>query len=114
MIPQLLTDLAAAFPTPDSATRDIITVVVDDVPLGKQFALVGDKVEKQAKVSTSNAVACQFHVPDLTSLQRMLEMVANDTNAAITNCGWSPVPVGEPFRMVSKRNLSEADRDPER
>lgn len=110
---ELFDTLRELCPTVQGASSDVLTVIVDDVPIGKQFSIVEGKVRKQSAVSVSNAMACQFHVPDLQTLQAVLAVVSEHPNAACSNSAWLPAAVGEPFRMVSKKSLQEAGFDPE-
>ena len=101
-------------PKPPRATSDILTIIVDTRNLGKQFKVSADgKIEKKAEVTISKAAACQFYVPDHATLEKVLRLVSESPNAAVTNCGWKPVGVGMPFIFTSRKALLKDSLDPE-
>ncbi len=112
---ELFAAIAAACPAGAGQRRDeVLTVIISDTPIGKQFSIAPDgTVKKQAVAAVAEAMACQFHVPDLATLQAVLALVGDHPNAAICNSGWSPVEIGEPFRLVSRKAQEAAGRDPE-
>jgi hypothetical protein len=85
---------------------------VDSRNLGKQFTVKDDgSVDKHAIVSISKANACQFYVPDHLTLEKVLSIVSESPNAAITNCGWTPVAIGKPFILTSRAKLKKDGLD---
>ena len=93
-------------------TNDVITVIVDNRKLGKQYRVsTSGTIEKDAVVSISNAIACQFYVPDHLTLEKVLSIVSEYSNAAVTNCGWTPVAIGISFNLTSKNQLKKDSRD---
>ena len=108
----LFTQIAAVCPSAPVSTSDLITVVEDTRVLGKQFTVDQDgSIRKKANVTIFDAVACQFYVPDHDTLEKVLALVAGSPNAAVTNCGWKPAVVGQPFRMVSEGHLEKQSKD---
>ena len=92
---------------PDGPTSDIITVVIDEKhTLGKQFSVGEDgAISKTSAVSVSRGIACQYHVPDHGTLEKVLRAVSENPNAAIINAGFSPAAIGETFVFLSKKSL---------
>lgn len=108
----LFEQIAAVCPSAPVSTSDLITVVEDTQVLGKQFTVKQDgSVQKKANVTIFDAVACQFYVPDHATLEKVLRLVAESPNAAVTNCGWKPAAIGQPFRMVSEGHLEKQSKD---
>lgn len=107
--PSLFKELANICSTPSGETQDIITVVLDEKnTLGKQFFLTADgRIEKKSAVSIARAVACQFHVPDLATLEKVLRIVSENQSAAIINAGFKPTAIGEMFVFLSKKALNQ-------
>ena len=94
-------------PIPNGSTSDVITVVIDEKhSLGKQFSVGPDgAINKTAAVSVSRGIACQYHVPDHATLEKVLRAVSENPNAAIINAGFSPAAIGETFVFLSKKSL---------
>ena len=111
---QLFENISKICPVAPYDTSDIITVIVDNHNLGKQFNENADgDIDKRAVVSISKAVACQFYVPDHLILENLLRIVSESPNAAVTNCGWTPVAIGTPFNLTSKKQLKKDSRNVE-
>ena len=100
--------IALICPIPDGSTSDIITVVIDEKhSLGKQFSVGPDgAIQKTAAVSVSRGIACQYHVPDHATLEKVLRIVSDYPHAAIINAGFSPAAIGETFVFLSKKSLA--------
>lgn len=99
-------------PLAPSKTSDIITVIVDNHNIGKEFTLgEGGKVNKKSVVNISKAVACQFYVPDHAVLEKILSVVSEFPNTAVTTCGWTPVGIDIPFNFTTTASLHKKGRD---
>jgi hypothetical protein len=101
-------------PVTDQPTSDIITVVIDQQLLGKQFTLTPDgTIHKHSVVSVSYAIACKYCVPDHATLEAVLRIVSDNPHAAITNAGWKHAAIGEQFVFLSKARLASMELKPE-
>ena len=100
--------IALICPVPDGPTSDIITVVIDEKhTLGKQFSVGEDgAISKTSAVSVSRGIACQYHIPDHGTLEKVLRAVSENPHAAIINAGFSPAAIGETFVFLSKKTLA--------
>ena len=99
-------------PIAPAGTSDIITVIVATHNIGKEFSIgEGGKVNKKSVVNISKASACQFYVPDHATLERLLSVVSDSPNAAVTNCGWRPVGIGVLFNYTTTDSLQKKGRD---
>lgn len=99
-------------PIAPAGTSDIITVIVANHNIGKEFSIgEGGKVNKKSVVNISKASACQFYVPDHATLERLLSVVSNSPNAAVTNCGWRPVGLGVSFNFTTTAYLQKKGRE---
>lgn len=104
--------VAAVCPVSSGPTADLITVVEDTRVLGKQLTVDQDGcINKKSNVTIFDAAACQFYVPDHDTLEKVLALVSESPNAAVTNCGWTPAAIGQPFRMVSEGHLAREGKD---
>ena len=57
-------------------------------------------------MSVSRGIACQYHVPDHGTLEKVLRAVSENPHAAIINAGFSPAAIGETFVFLSKKTLA--------
>lgn len=96
-------------PNNEVVTHDIITVVKSlRGPIGKQFSFDSDgAIHKKSTVALSIAEAVQHHIPDVGAFEKLLLEVAEDSNAAIINSGFTSVPIGTPFLLLSENKLLE-------
>lgn len=105
---KLFEDISKICSVAPYGSSDIITVIIDNRNLGKRFKLNADgTIHKDSEVTISNAEACQFYVPDHLTLEKVLSIVSESPNAAVTNCGWTPVAIGKPFVLTSKAKLKK-------
>ena len=105
---EIFNAIALICPMPAGPTSDFITIVIDEKHnLGKQFSVGPDgAINKTAAVSVSRGIACQYHVPDHATLEKVLRAVSENPNAAIINAGFSPAAIGETFVFLSKKSLA--------
>jgi len=91
----------------DDSSSAVITVVRDpEHPLGKRFNIDSDgKVSKKAEVKVSFGIAEMHHVPTAESFVDLLTEVGNDPHAAIINAVFSGIKIGEPFLLLSAREI---------
>ncbi len=103
----IFVQLEKVCPIKNSDTHDIITVVIDEKNLlGKNFTTLPDKsIKKISAVAVAHGIACQYYVPDLATLQKVLQIVSENPHAAIVNAGWKPAEIGEKFIILSKKVL---------
>ncbi|MDT3668946.1 MAG: hypothetical protein ROZ37_01270 [Aromatoleum sp.] len=87
--------------------HDVITIVRDAAgKLGKSFQLGEDgRVTKSAVVHLSMGCAVMRRVPDHAALRALLMELGDDPHAALINGGFRGIKVGEPFMILSERNL---------
>jgi hypothetical protein len=111
----IFVQLDAALPKPDKVIADIITVIVDERnPLGKCLTLLPDgTIDKEAAVTVSYGIACQYHVPDHAALATLFEIVGQSPNAAISNTAWMHAEIGERFVVLSRNILESNGHDGE-
>lgn len=105
----IFAQLDQACPVAGDGSCDVITVVIDERhPLGKKFRQMPDgTIDKQAEVAVARGLACQYHVPDLGTLEQLLRIVSENPNAAICNAGWKHAVLGERFAFLSSAKLAE-------
>jgi hypothetical protein len=100
--------ITAVCPKPRTGyTHDVITVIfnADGDILGKRLWLNGDKIEKEAKAAVANAFAMVFYVPDHETMKAVLDLVGENTYAAVSNSGWRHVQISQLFKLSSKGNM---------
>ena len=99
--------ITAVCPHSSVPTSDVITVIVDERhSLGKQFTEKPDgSYDKFSNVTVAKGIACQFDVPTHTHLAALLRIVGASPNACISNSGWTPCAIGEPFVMLSTTKI---------
>lgn len=85
----------------------IITIVRDLAHLlGKHFQRNADgSISKNAAVNVSLGMAEMRHVPTPEAFVELLMEVSNDPSAAIINSAFLGIPLGEPFLLLSAREL---------
>jgi len=98
----IFAQLEKVCPIKNSSTHDIITVVIDEKNLlGKNFKTQPDKsIKKMSAVAVACGIACQYHVLDFATLQKVLRIVSENSHAAIINAGWKHVAIGEQFIFI--------------
>lgn len=108
-------ELARACPVAVLNTTCIITVVLDlQNLLGKNFTQLPDgKIKKTSAVAISRGIACQFYVPDIETMQKVLLIVSENPHAAIINSCWKHAAIGERFVFLSKKTLQDRGLEPE-
>lgn len=92
-------------------SSDIITAIHDPrFTLGKRFwEDESGAVKKEARVSTSLAIAVQHQVLDVKALEKLLSEVADDPHAAICNSAFPLIPIGQEFLLLSEREFRKHD-----
>ena len=104
---ELFKAIALICPIPNGPTSDVITVVIDEKhTLGKSFSVGPDgAINKTSAVSVSRGIACQYHVPDHATLEKVLRAVSENPHAAIINAGFTPAAISDTFVFLSKKSL---------
>jgi hypothetical protein len=104
-----LRDPTASKNPTQTSQHNIITVVRDpNGPLGKRFELNSDdSISKTSNVMLSFGVATQHRVSTATELKKLLEGVGKDPNAAIMNSFFPDIPIGEPFVILSGKEIEK-------
>ena len=90
-------------------TNPIITVVRDPQhPLGKSVSLNPDgTITKKSNVNVAFGIAVMHRIDSHDELAKLLQIVGDDSHAAIINASFNGIEVGEEFVILSEREIEK-------